>query len=91
MDECSVFGIADRAKELIDKARNGKPSFMLIDTQRSHVHCGVDKEFELENDPLDFAKDYNDTEIKARIIAAFDAAELAPLPTPSMASKYVYA
>lgn len=86
-----VFKVADAFKMAIEEARKNTSIFVVLKTQRSHVHCGVDKEFELENDPLDVAKGYDDTEIMARIINAFDAAEAAPLPTPDMASKYVYA
>jgi len=79
--------------------RYGQPCFLVFDTQRSHVHCGVDKEFELESDPMDIALSQTilskpfytiDDEIRAKITAAFDAAEAAPLPTPEMAKEHVY-
>lgn len=91
MDGNDAFGVANAFEQVICDARKNEPTFVVLDTQRSHVHCGTDKEFELGNDPLDIAKDYDDTEIMARIKQAFDAAEAAPLPTPNMAGKYVYA
>lgn len=83
--------LAIQFRTFIEKTRLGTPHFIVCDTKRSHVHCGIEKEFDLENDPLDAAKDYDDTEIMARITAAFDAAEVAPLPNPEMAKEYVYA
>lgn len=81
--------------------RDSSPYFIEIPTQRSHVHCGVDKEFELDNDPVKYVYENCGMEIsdvdamiysiESNIIAAFDAAEAAPLPTPDMASRYVYA
>ncbi len=104
IDGNNVFAIAERLKPLIDDARErSKPYFVIADTQRSHVHCGVDKEFELESDPMDIvraefvvevgltAAELMDSNIKSHITAIFNAAEAAPLPTPDMASKYVYA
>jgi pyruvate dehydrogenase E1 component alpha subunit len=92
IDSHNVFKIAERFKDEISFVRDKqKPIFVVMKTQRSHVHCGVDKEFELENDPLDVTKHPDDTEIMVRITKAFDAAEAAPLPTPDMASKHVYA
>ncbi len=90
-DGNDVLLVEKTVKGVIESARNNTPSFLVFNTQRSHVHCGVDKEFELDNDPLDMAKGYDDTGIMARITAAFDAAEAAPLPTPKMAKDYVYA
>lgn len=97
----NVFIIANYMKDIIKRARQNRPTFVFADTQRSHVHCGVDKEFELENDPMDVAikesKLDNDkicgmlNYISNEVRLAFDAAEAAPLPTPDMASRYVYA
>ncbi len=91
MDGGDVFKIAESFERLLDNCRGGEPIFVVLNTNRSHIHCGIDKEFELENDPLDAAKGYDDTKIKELITNAFNAAEIAPLPTPDMASKYVYA
>lgn len=90
----NVFFIASEFEMLIKHARNNIPIFVALKTQRSFVHCGVDKEFELENDPLDkleipSLEVYAD--INTRIRLAFDAAEAAPLPTPEMAKEHVYA
>lgn len=86
-----VFSIAKQFETFIELTRKNMPRFVIMDTERSHVHCGVDKEFKLKNDPLDIAKNFDDAEIIERITKAFDAAEIAQLPTPDMASKYVYA
>lgn len=86
-----VFEIAECMEEMIKRTRKNQPCVMLFNTQRSHVHCGIDKEFELDNNPLNIAKDYDDKEIMERITGAFDVAEAAPLPTPEMAKEYVYA
>lgn len=103
-----AYKISDLFAVEINGIRNGNsPLLVILDTKRSHVHCGVNKEFELENDPLeialtaacsyasklslvDIAVDI-DQPIGFKIRAAFDAAEAAPLPTPDMASRYVYA
>lgn len=96
MNGNNVFAIADAFKQVIYDARKNEPTFVVLDTQRSHVHCGVEKEFELEHDPLDVLRGsplfegYSDIAVRV-ITDAFDAAEAAPLPTPDMASKYVYA
>lgn len=88
----NVFEIGEIFNEMIFKVRrDSEPRFVVCDTNRSHVHCGVDKEFELKEDCMDIVKDYDDTEIIQRITKAFDGAEAAPLPTPDMANKYVYA
>ena len=102
MDGNDVFHIARVFKNIIDEVREDcKPVFVALKTQRSHIHCGVEKEFELENDPLDVALEASkllltkinnmDTEVMVKVLDAFDAAEAAPLPTPDMVSKYVYA
>ena len=99
MNGDDVFSIEDAFKQVIYDARKNEPTFVVIDTQRSHVHCGVDKEFELEIDPLDIvigksigiSLNVVEKIIEDKITAVFDAAEVAPLPTPDMASKYVYA
>lgn len=99
-DSDDVFIVAQLFKSIIEDARNNRPTFAVLDTQRSHVHCGVDKEFELQIDPLDRILNIImqldgitdvETRVKREITAAFDVAESAPLPTPDMASKYVYA
>jgi TPP-dependent pyruvate/acetoin dehydrogenase alpha subunit len=100
-DTRCVFKIAEHFKSFIDRARENNPIFVICDTQRSHVHCGMDKEFELEIDPIIGAinrSGLKDIEwqrmlqpIYDKITAAFDTAEAASLPTPDMASKYVYA
>jgi pyruvate dehydrogenase E1 component alpha subunit len=95
----SVFAIVEAFKQVIFDARKNEPTFVVLDTQRTHVHCGVDKEFELESDPVQLAimnsgitKWHSiDNKIKADITLAFDTAEFTPLPTPEMASKYIYA
>lgn len=95
----NVFEVIKAVNLAIEQARDNQPVFLVFDTQRSHVHCGVDKEFKLKVDPLDIAirKDKHallpqmDNEIRDKIIKAFDAAEAAPLPTPVMAERYVYA
>lgn len=101
-----VFKVAELFEVEIDGIRKGNgPLLVVLDTERSHVHCGIDKEFELKCDPLDMAlgKEMSsgrtsafqlvelDNAIKLTIAAAFDNAESVPLPTPDMASKYVYA
>ncbi len=93
-----VFSIANEIHSFVKDCREkSEPYFIVFDTQRSHVHCGVDKEFELENDPLDIAyQGYGispafNALIKDRITTAFDYAEAAPLPTPDTAKEYVYA
>ena len=94
-----VFYIAEKFKEIISEVRKGMPFFAVFDTQRSHVHCGVEKEFKLENDPLPIALshlcedeiEYMEGSIRDKITKAFNAAEVAPLPTPEMASRFVYA
>ena len=94
-----VYSIATQFETLIELTRKSMPRLVICDTERSHVHCGVDKEFELEEDCLDIAirqaKDtllpQVDNAIMERITAAFDAAEAAPLPTPDMAKEHVYA
>ncbi len=92
MDGHNVVEIADRFKGEIDFVRkHSLPVFAVIDTARSYVHCGVDKEFELAHDPLDATKDMDDTEIMARIKTAFDEAEIAPFPSHEMAKEFVYA
>jgi TPP-dependent pyruvate/acetoin dehydrogenase alpha subunit len=102
VDGKDVFQVEMYFKKIIELARTNFPYFVSIDTQRSHVHCGVAKEFELENDPLDVMmadispvnvreKNWAEAQIKPRIKAAFDAAEAAVLPTPEMAKEYVYA
>lgn len=91
MNGNDIFDVANVFEFLIKKARESSPIFVVLDTQRSHVHCGIDREFELDNDPLDVAKNYDDTEIMAEITVAFDVAEAAPLPTSEMAKEYVYA
>jgi pyruvate dehydrogenase E1 component alpha subunit len=87
----NVFILANAFKQVIDEVRKGKPYFVDVLTERSYVHCGVDKEFELKNDPLDVCKGQYEGDILARIKSAFDAAEAAPLPTPDMAKEHVYA
>ncbi len=88
----NALSLARKFEKIIDDTRKkSSPNFVAINTQRSHVHCGVSEEFDIDKDPVDACKDYDDTEIKALISKAFDAAEAAPLPTPDMASKYVYA
>lgn len=89
MNGNDVFSIAEEVKGIIERMRS--PYLLVMNTQRSHVHCGIDKEFELDNDPLDIAKDCDHAEIKTMVVRAFDAAEAAPLPTPDMAKEYVYA
>lgn len=95
-----VFIIANTFEDMIkDVRKRNKPKFIVFDTQRSFVHCGVDKEFDLENDPLDvpIRKCKNvllphfDNKIVEKIISAFGAAEAALLPTPDMAKEHVYA
>jgi len=89
----SVFKIAEKFESIIATAKHNAPNFVVLDTQRSHVHCGVDKEFYFQHDPfqeLAFPIKMEE-EIKAKITAAFDAAEAAPLPTPEMAKDHVYA
>lgn len=96
-----VFIIANTFEDMIkDVRKRNKPKFIVFDTQRSHVHCGVDKEFELDVDPIDIAISGSglsdiqlhslENDIKNRITKAFDAAEAAPLPTPEMAKEHVY-
>ena len=95
----NVFDIADIFKGLIENTRYNNPVFVVCDTQRSCVHCGIDEEFKLKNDPMTaleekftFAQiNRQSADIKFAIKNAFNAAEAAPLPTPEMASKYVYA
>lgn len=103
----NVFEIANLMEYTILCCRSNQPCFLVFDTQRSHVHCGVDKEFELNNDSVNDAltifyqhyaswtieqmRERFDRPINEKIKSAFDAAESAPLPTPDMASKYVYA
>lgn len=95
IDENDVFKVAERFKNEISFVReNSMPLFAVFDTQRSHVHCGVDKEFDLGIDPLDILPIPSleiHADIKDKITAAFDAAEAAPLPTPDMAKDHVYA
>lgn len=96
-----VFSIAQQFETLIDLCRNGMPRFVIIDTQRSYQHCGVDKEFELEFDPIKISIDQSGLSanavksiqyaINTNIGIAFDKAEDALLPTPDMAKEYVYA
>ena len=95
----NVFDIANCFKSIIDK--KDYPMFIVAETQRSHQHCGVDKEFELENDPVQIAVEISklhvkklyaaEMDIKEKIKEVFDTAETAPLPTPNMAARYVYA
>lgn len=95
----NVFDIANCFKSIIDK--KDYPMFIVAETQRSHQHCGVDKEFELENDPVQIAVEVSklhvkklyaaEMDIKGKIKEVFDTAETAPLPTPNMAARYVYA
>ena len=92
----NVFNIAEYFNSIIKVVRENEPAFVVMATQRSHVHCGVDKEFELESDPLDIVYKSDlvsqiDGYARAQIIKAFDAAEAAPLPTPDMAKEFVYA
>jgi TPP-dependent pyruvate/acetoin dehydrogenase alpha subunit len=98
--EDNVFEIALQFKSAIEICRKRcMPIFYVAPTKRSHQHCGVDREFKLETDPLDLAMqhtnedelEYMEQSIRDKINKAFDAAEAAPLPTPDMASKYVYA
>lgn len=100
MDGQDVFKIADVMNEIIFDARqNNEPQFIIFDTERSYVHCGVDKEFELRNDPIEIAlREYKGPHkviaeriVRKEISIIFDKAESAPLPSPDMASKYVYA
>ena len=95
-----VFETADTFKMIIDSMRQViRPYFVRFDTIRSHVHCGVDKEFELVNDPMSvvcagmgaYELSQRVLEIDNQIKTAFDIAEAALLPTPDMASRYVYA
>lgn len=105
-DGNNPFNIAADLFPLIAKARReNSPCFIILDTQRSHVHCGTELEYKIKNDPVESAismainsdaltlpeyikmKDKIDT----LVTNVFDAAEAAPLPTPDMASKYVYA
>jgi pyruvate dehydrogenase E1 component alpha subunit len=96
-----VFILANAFKQIIDDVRKGKPYFIDVLTERSRIHCGIDREFDCKNDPLKIAVDASGVpdlriakmqmQINDKITAAFDAAESAPLPTPEMASKYVYA
>ena len=99
----NVFTIAEDFKSIIERCRkDNEPVFVVLNTQRSFVHCGVDKEFELDNDPIKGIQDYYENGIKVtrafdlteminKITAAFDTAEAAPLPTPDMAKENVYA
>lgn len=98
----NVFFIASEFEMLISHARNNIPIFITLKTQRSFVHCGVDKEFELERDPLDIImksiapviireRNWARYQIAKKITEIFDAAEAAPLPTPEMAKEHVYA
>lgn len=106
--EHNVFDIASDFFHFIELCRTNEPLFIIFDTQRSHVHCGIDKEFEIENDPVDRAikiflsGDYELNEkniqsakhifeIEKMVNLTFDAAEIAPLPTPDMAKDYIYA
>ena len=97
-----VFALAGLFEAEIDGLRNGNdPLIVVLETERSHVHCGIDKEFDLKCDPLNAAikqsklddamMSLRESMIMADINRAFDAAESAPLPTPDMASRYVYA
>ncbi len=99
INDSNVISIAYSLELVIADARKNKPTFVVLDTQRSHVHCGVDKEFKLENDPMNhigipnmgaYEVSQRILEIDNKIKAAFDAAEAASLPTPDMAKEYVY-
>ncbi len=101
-----VFIIANTFEDMIkDVRKRSKPKFIVFDTQRSHVHCGVDKEFELKSDPLTIAERHAieggfisadeyltmDIDIRHKVTCTFADAEYAPLPTPNMAKEHVYA
>lgn len=96
----NVFEIAETFSGEISYVReHNKPMFIVAKTKRSHVHCGITKEFEIEVDPLDIAiKKINPIKLnemeeytQIAINRAFDSAEAAALPTLDMANQYVYA
>lgn len=93
-----VLHIANVFKNIIDEVREDcKPVFVVLSVNRSHVHCGVDKEFELDNDPMNLVKSYIDIYCKYKryidfeVRCRFNQAEEALLPTPEMAKEHVYA
>jgi TPP-dependent pyruvate/acetoin dehydrogenase alpha subunit len=87
-----VFAIADFMKQEIDGIRNGSgPIFVVFETERKYVHCGVEVENDLKVDPMGVVKGFYEGDISELIKTAFDTAESASLPTPDMASRFVYA
>lgn len=94
--DADVFALADCFSYAIDEARKNEPVFVCVNTQRFYVHCGTDLNAENARcaDPMikiPANHDIATAPILAEIKAAFDAAEAAPLPTPDMASRYMYA
>lgn len=65
--------IAKIAGEAIKRARQGKPQFLEIVSERERVHCGVEHEFELQNDPL-VGYNIDESEIQREIAEAFEFA-----------------
>lgn len=74
------YVIQEMSKYAIDAARQGKPQFLEIKTERQRVHCGVEWERDLTNDRL---KGYttDESEIHREIAEAFEFARNSPAPT----------
>ena len=76
----NVEDISAIARESVRLARVGKPQFLEFRTERQRVHCGIEHEYTLTNDPLE-GYNTDESEITQEIEAAFEFARQSPAPT----------
>lgn len=75
-----VDAVSKAALVVIELARQGKPQFLQCFTERQRVHCGIEHEYTLQNDPL-FGYTTDESEITREIEDAFEFAIQSPVPT----------
>jgi pyruvate dehydrogenase E1 component alpha subunit len=65
---------------VIEEVKKGIPFLLEIDVERQRVHCGIEHEYTLQNDPL-LGYNTDESEINQEIEAAFEFARQSPAPT----------
>ena len=72
--------LSQMAACVIEEVKKGIPFLLVIDVERQRVHCGIEHEFTLTNDPLE-GYTTDESEIIKEIANAFEFARQSPAPT----------